>query len=86
MIYKYGFTPEELVRSYDELVKRHVLGAACVEKSRALLIEKGLFPGSYQPSMTPAKEKVTENGKVFELEGHFEPWVPARIDYLNDYR
>lgn len=86
MIYNYGFTPEELVRSYDELVKRHVLGQTCVEKSIPAFIEKGLFPGSYTPSLAPAKETIVENGKVFELEGHFEPWVPARIDYLHDYR
>ena len=86
MIYNYGFTPEELLRSFDELVKRHVIGQACVDKNLPLFFQKGLFPGSYVPSIAPAKETKVESGRVFELEGHYEPWVPQRIDYLNDYR
>lgn len=86
MIFNYGFTPEELLRSFDELIKRHVLGQECVNRMVPFFVEKGLFPQSYQPSFVPLKETKTEDGKVFELEGHFEPWVQERVDYLHDYR
>jgi hypothetical protein len=34
----------------------------------------------------PLKEKTTDNGQVYELEGIFEAWIPKQIDYLKDYR
>jgi hypothetical protein len=86
MIFNYGFTPEELNRSFDELIRRRLLGEVCVGNAKAFFVEKGLFAPSFQPSLAPAKESKIIDGKVFELEGHFEPWVPERIDYLRDYR
>ncbi len=86
MISFYNFTPDELVRSFDELVRRHVLGATCVEKTLSWLIEKKIFYSDYKPSIAPSKELRVEMGRVYELEGHFEPWIPERIDYLHDYR
>lgn len=86
MIFNYGFTPEELVRSFDDLIRRRVLGETCVQKMTEFLSSQGLFPTGFLPSCQPAKEKHVENGKIYELEGHFEPWVPPRIDYLHDYR
>jgi hypothetical protein len=86
MMMSYGFTPDELARSFDELVRRHVLGEQCVEKSVPQLIEKGILYSDYKPRLTPSKESKVENGHVYELEGHFEPWIPSRVDYLHDYR
>lgn len=86
MIFNYGFTPDELTRSFDELIRRHVLGASCVAKVLPFFSERGLFYSGYRPSLTPLKETKVENGHIYELEGQFEPWVPARIDYLHDYR
>jgi hypothetical protein len=86
MIFNYGFAPEELVRSFDELVRRHVLGEIAAHKLIAFFIEKGIFTSGFTPSLPPVKETKVIDGKVFELEGHFEPWVQARVDYLHDYR
>lgn len=86
MIFNYGFTPEELLRSYDELIRRHVLGESTVAKVSAFFAEKGLFPQGFESAIHPSRETKVQNGKVYELEGHFEPWVPERIDYLHDYR
>lgn len=86
MIYNYNFTPEELARAFDELVRRHVLGAPCVERLLPLLVERGIMSASYKPSFALPKEVKVEQGRVYELEGQFEPWVPQRIDYLHDYR
>lgn len=86
MIFNYGFTPEELGRSFDELVRRRVLGETCTRESIHFFQEKGLFSSPFQTAVTPAKEARVENGKVFDLEGHYEPWVPEHIDYIRDYR
>lgn len=86
MIFNYGFAPEQLQRSFDDLVRRRCVGEAAVQTLTPFLIEKGLFAKSYTPSLAPSKESKVVDGRVFELEGNFEPWVPERIDYLHDYR
>jgi len=86
MIFNYEFAPEELLRSFDELIRRQVLGDSSVQALIPFFVEKGLFPASYRPSLVPLKETKVQEGRVYELEGHFEPWVPPRVDYLHDYR
>lgn len=86
MIYNYGYTPEELTRSFDELVRRPVLGEKATKELLQFFIGKGLMHASFETSLAPQKETKIENGRVYELEGHFEPWVPPRIDYVHDYR
>jgi hypothetical protein len=86
MIASYGFTADELARSFDELVRRHVIGENTSVKIQNFLKDKNIFYPDYKPSVIPFKESKIENGHVYELEGHFEPWIPSRIDYLHDYR
>lgn len=86
MIVNYGFTADELARSFDELVRRHVLGEKTSEQIQNFLKEKKIFYSDYKTSVIASKEIKVENGHVYELEGHFEPWIPPRIDYLHDYR
>lgn len=86
MINNYGYTPEELCKSYDELVRRGILGQAAFSKTKDFLMEKGVLYEGFKPSMEPLKEKTVVEGRVFEMEGVHEPWVMEHIDYLNDYR
>jgi hypothetical protein len=86
MVFNYDFTPEELTRSFDDLIRRHVLGQAGVSALMSFFSEKHLFDRDYQPSISPLKETLVERGFVFQLEGQFEPWVQERIDYIRDYR
>ncbi|MBX3033080.1 MAG: hypothetical protein KF865_04080, partial [Bdellovibrionaceae bacterium] len=86
MIQNYGYTPDELTKSLDELVRRGVLGRGAWEKLKALLADRGLTYPGYEPSMAPMKEKETRDGRVYSLEGHQEAWLPERIDYLHDDR
>lgn len=86
MIFNYNFTPEELVRAFDDLLRRHIVGKDCFDKLTAHLIDRGIMPTSYKPRFQAAKETRIEEGRVYELEGQFEPWVPDRIDYLHEYR
>lgn len=86
MIYNYGFSPEELMKSFDELIRRGVIGQACYDRVRPFLEEKGLVFHDFTPSMAPLKEKHIIDGKVFEMEGVHEPWVLDRVDYLHESR
>lgn len=86
MIFNYGYTPEELVRSFDELVRRRVLGEIAATHLIQEFKTKGLMHSSFEPSVMPAKELRVENSRVYELQGQSEPWVPGRIDYIHDYR
>lgn len=86
MIYNYGFTPEELMKSLDEFIRRGVLGERAFQELRPFFTDKGLLHHSYEPSVAPLKEKTVQDGRVFEMEGVHEPWIPERIDYLHDYR
>lgn len=85
MVHNYGFTPEELQRSFDDLVRRRLVGANGFQEATQFFTDKGLFSKSYKPTIEPAQEVQSAEGRT-ELEGHYEPWVPDRIDYLRDYR
>lgn len=86
MIQNYRYTREELMKSFDEFIRRGVIGERAYLELSSFFIEKGLLHSSYEPSVQPLKEKTVEDGHVFELEGMHEPWIPERIDYLHDYR
>jgi len=86
MIFNYKFTPEELMSSFDELIRRNVLGISVFEMAKHYFVEKGLMPSDFKTSVEPVREKRVENGIVYELEGVHEPWVQDHIDYLHDYR
>lgn len=86
MIYNYNYTPEQLARSFDDLVRRHLLGETCVNSLVPFMMEKGLLPANYKPSFSIPKEITVDEGRVRELEGDFEPWIPETIDYIHDYR
>lgn len=83
-IYKY--TPDQLVSSFEELIRRRIIGLSSFEMIKNYLIEKKYIPQSWMPKFEPLKEKTTDNGHVYELDGIFESWIPKQIDYLNDYR
>ncbi len=84
MIINYGFTNEQLSRSFDDLIRRQVLVFSTVEKLLPILKEKNLLLSDYTPSVAPVK---VDLAKADSEENSFqEPWVPERIDYLHDYR
>lgn len=76
MISNYNFTAEELMKTYDDFIRRGVVSKLCYEKTKSFFVEKGLLYPSYEPSTPPAQENTIIH----------EPWVQERIDYLHDYR
>jgi len=86
MIQNYDFTPDELAKSLDELIRRGVFGKSAWERLSPVLNAKGLVYPGYKPSLEPSKETDVRDGRVYSLEGSQEGWLPDRIDYLHDDR
>lgn len=86
MVRNYGFTPEELQSSFEDLVRRPLLAAETVEALLPLLKKEGLLDSRYEPSIPPKPVRSRVGHRVLELEGNREPWVPEQIDYLHEYR
>ena len=76
MIENYDFTPEELMKSFDEVIRRGQLNKMTFEKCKTFFIEKSLLYPSFVPSMEPVEDQTVSH----------EPWVQERVDYLNEYR
>lgn len=83
---KYKFTADQLVFAFEELIRRRVIGLSSYEMIKNYFIEKKIISHSWMPKIEPLKEKITDNGHVYELEGIFESWIPRQTDYLKDYR
>ncbi|MBC7420166.1 MAG: DUF2183 domain-containing protein [Bdellovibrio sp.] len=83
---KYGQTHEQLILSFEELIRRRILGLSSFEMIKNYFIEKNMLTYSWNSKVEPLKEKEIDQGHVYELDGMFEPWIPRHIDYINDYR
>ena len=81
----YDFTSNMLVKSFEDLIKRRILGLSSYEMIFNYLIEQKILSQTWQCQIQPLREKRVENGKVYELEGIFEPWICSDIDYLHEY-
>ncbi len=86
MLTNYHYTKEELVQSFDEMIRRGLIGQVAYEKIKNFLVDKKILYPTFTPSIKPAKEKLVVNGHVYEMEGAFEPWVPQHIEYLREDR
>lgn len=86
LIENYKFTSDQLISAFEELIRRRVIGLSSFEMIKNYLIEKKIMSHSWMPKIDPLKEKTMDNGRVYELDGIFESWIPKQIDYLKDYR
>lgn len=86
MITNFGFNFDEIESSLDDLIRRQVLGEDATARAIELLKHAELLREDFGPSIAPLKVARQERGRVFDLEGQHEAWVPTRIDYLNDFR
>jgi hypothetical protein len=75
MIQNYSYTPEQLALSFDDLVRRHILGETAVSELLPALMEKKILSPDYKPSLQVAKEVSVVDGRIRQLEGQFEPWI-----------
>lgn len=86
MMFNFGFTRDELEKSFDDLIRRQIIGEPTVVEILPALQAAGIIHEKFVPSMAPKAVSSQVGDRVIELEGNFEPWVPERIDYLHDYR
>lgn len=86
LLLNYSYSVDELQRSFDELIRRQVLGDQAYSILKPLLVQNGLLHSDYTPSIAPIKNMDITAEEQPEVSGIHEPWVPERIDYLHDYR
>ncbi|NCN42217.1 hypothetical protein GW916_13320 [bacterium] len=86
LIQNYGFTVDELELALDDLSRRKILSESTAEILVPLLRESEVISESFEFSMEPCKVVSEVEGRVYELEGASEPWVPKFIDYLHEDR
>ena len=80
---KYNYGEAQILRNFEDLIRRRVLGISSYEMIRNYLIEKNFIYNSWNSRIEPMREKTVENGHVYELEGIYDPWIQTEIDYLN---
>lgn len=78
LISSYAFSKEEIFGAVEDLIQRHVLKKEKVEKIINILKEYGIFLPHFQFTQ--------KTKKILESNNPDSEWVPAKIDYLNDYR
>lgn len=86
MLLNYDFSREELEKSFEDLVRRPVLGEKAAMEIRDALIHENLIHPRFEFSSQPKAVSSQVGQRVFELEGQYEPWIPENVDYLHDYR
>lgn len=86
LIARYGFTQDELTKSFDELVRRRVLGEVATDLLIDQLKAEHLLPPDYKPSLQPVKLVPSDQHLGLDIEGGHDPWIVDHIDYLNDFR
>lgn len=88
LVMNYDFSPEELERSFDGLVRRKILAKKAVDEISPFLMNQRFISSAYEPSVMPAEISFSKRPETRdeEEEHSMDPWVPEHIDYLNDYR
>ncbi len=88
MVSNYGFTPEELGKSFEDLFHRGFLKSEKINEILSVLKDENLLPSYFSLIFKPvvALQNLQKIGeKILGLE-RSDPWVPESIDYLNDFR
>lgn len=86
LLINYSYSADELQRSFDELIRRQIIGEQTYISLKSVLAENSLIHPDFIPSIAPVKIIEDHLHGVAETSGVYEPWVPERIDYLHDYR
>lgn len=86
LVQNYEFSKEELESSLDDLVRRPALAASTVAEILPILKDEDLIHREFEFSVAPKDIRSAVDGRVFEVEGASESWVPDHIDYIHEYR
>ncbi|MFN3455144.1 MAG: phosphatase domain-containing protein, partial [Pseudobdellovibrio sp.] len=69
LVSKYGYSNTQLIKSFEDLIRRRVIGLSSYEMIKNYLIEKKKLSLSWSSKTEPLKEKIVENGHVYQLHG-----------------
>lgn len=83
LLANYHFSIEDFEASIDDLIRRPSLAATTLEEILPPLREQSIVSRSFEASVSPKTIATrNEHGRVVELDGVTEPWIPPRINYL----
>jgi len=88
MVNNYGFSHEELIKSFSEFVKRPQIGEKAYSEIVNWLLSKRIINTVEQLKVRPKPETkwCEKHIRVLAVGEMSEPWVQEKIDYLNEYR
>lgn len=86
LLQNYGFTPEQLAKSFNDLVSRRVLSKESVERLLELLLEERYIPSKFQLSREPISGDELLKIRNQKVSRVADSWVPNFIDYMHDFR
>ena len=86
LVTNYGFSVDELGKSLEDLVKRKVLTEDKVEELINTLRTENLLPVYFKLHSLPPSRQEFEDLFWGKSSSDSQQWVPAFIDYLNDFR
>lgn len=86
LIQNYGFTPDELELALDDLSRRKILSDRTAQVLIPLLEASEVINKGFEFSISPCPVVSEVEGRVYELEGVIDPWVPGHINYLHEDR
>lgn len=81
----FSYSRDQLETSYDNLFRRVRLSQAVHETLTPFLIKEKILYSEFEPSVTPQDLLLPEDKKegFVDLDSIPDPWVPDRIDYLD---
>lgn len=86
LLRNYEFSVEELETALDQLARRNILSATTAATLVPVLKERGIVGSSFEFSVSPKPVLSEVEGRVYEIEGSKDPWVPNLIEYLREDR
>lgn len=86
LLQNYSFTVDELELSLDDLSRRKILSHETAKILVPVLEQSEVIQPGFKFSMEPCEILSEVGGRVYELKGVSEPWIPEFIDYIHEDR
>jgi hypothetical protein len=86
LLQNYSFTIDELELSLDDLSRRKILSDQTAKILVPVLEQSEVINPGFQFTIKPCSVISEVEGRVYELEGVSDPWIPKFIDYLHEDR
>lgn len=86
MSLNYGFTPEILQNSFQDMLDRKCISQKTFDTLVPLLQQEAILSPKFKPVRKPVDHVLGIEEAYQGLSDQRDPWVPEFVDYLNDFR